>query len=165
MDWGNIQVGEWWPLLLGLAALAAAAAIWYRRKGTLFPDIRLLAETAPAGGIIDRLPLILGVVIIALLILSMMDITTTRSTMVDKTARDFLVIVDTSRSMRENTQIMRDNHPTTFPRRAGLYSGQVDDPSTIPELGRYELARATTRRTRPATKPTRESLMLRQACL
>lgn len=141
MDWSNIQVGVWWPLLLGLAALAVILAVWYRRKGTLFPDIRLLSETAPAGGIIDRLPLILGIVIIVLLILSMMDITTTRSTMVNKTARDFLVIVDTSRSMRENTQIMRETYPTTFPRRAGLYSGQVDDPTTIPELGRYELAR------------------------
>ena len=141
MDWSNIQVGEWWPLLLGLAALLALAVVWFRRKGALFPDIGLLADTAPAGGMIDRLPLILGIAIVVLLILSMMDITTTRSTMVNKTARDFLVIVDTSRSMRENTKIMRENYPTTFPRRAGLYSGQVDDPTTIPELARYELAR------------------------
>ena len=141
MDWVDFQVGKWWPLLLGAIALLILIIIWYRRKGTLFPDIKLLSDTAPAIGILDRLPLVVGVVIVIMLMISMMDITTTRSTVVNKTARDFLVIVDTSRSMRENTILLRDDFPTTFPRRTGLYSGQVDDPSTIPELARYELSR------------------------
>jgi hypothetical protein len=141
MDWSNFQVGKWWPLLLGIAGMLVLFMVWYRSKGELFPDIRLLSDTAPAVGTLDRLPLILGGVIVILLMISMMDITTTRSTVVNKTARDFMVVVDTSRSMRENTSILRENVPTTFPRGAGLYSGQVDDPSTIPELARYELAR------------------------
>ena len=141
MDWSNIQIGNWWPFLLGVTAILVIVAVWYRRKGALFPDIKLLSDTAPARGILDSLPLIVGVLIVILLMIAMMDITTTRSSVVEKTARDFLVIVDTSRSMRENTSILRENYPTTFPRGAGLYSGQVDDPSTIPELARYELSR------------------------
>ncbi len=125
----------------GLLAIALLLVVWYRRKGALFPDSSLLSETAVAGGLADRLPVILGVILLILMVLSLMDISTTRSITIDKRARDFLVIVDTSRSMRENTSLLRDQFKTTYPRRAGLYSGQVDDPTTIPEIARYELAR------------------------
>lgn len=134
-------MGTWWPVLPGLLAVALLLFVWYRRKGALFPDASLLGETAVAGGLLDRLPAILGAIMLVLLVLSLMDISTTRSIVAEKNARDFLVIVDTSRSMRENTSLMRDNFSTRFPRRAGLYSGQVDDPTTIPEIARYELAR------------------------
>jgi hypothetical protein len=43
--------------------------------------------------------------------------------------------------MRENTSLLRSERTPKYKRRTGLYSGEVDDPSTIPELGRYELAR------------------------
>jgi len=141
MDWSDFQVGNWLPLALGVAAILVLIVVWYRRKGELFPDLSLLIDTAPASGIVDRLPVILGVLIVLMLMIALMDITTTQSTVINKTARDFLVIVDTSRSMRENTSIMRAQHPPRYPRKAGLYSGQTDDPTKIPELGRYELAR------------------------
>ena len=160
MEFTNIQVGNWWPLLFGALAIAVLSVIWFRRKGELFPDINLLTDTAPASGILDKLPLILGVIIVFMLMISMMDITTTRSSMVEKTARDFLVIVDTSRSMRENTSLLRENSPTTFPRKAGLYSGQVDDPSTIPELARYELARESLLRFMNALNPNEDRIQL-----
>jgi len=141
MNWSGIQVGAWWPLLPGIAAAMVLLVFWYRRKGALFPDASLLGDTAVAGGLVDRLPVILGGILLILLVMSLMDISTTQSIVASKRARDFLVIVDTSRSMRENTSLLRDQFKTTYPRRAGLYSGQVDDPTTIPEIARYELAR------------------------
>jgi len=141
MNLPQIQVGEWWPLLLGITAVVVLVVIWYRRKGELFPDVRLLSDTASMGGMLDRLPLIMGIMVVSLLILTLMDISTSKSVTVSKRARDFLVIVDTSRSMRENTSLLRSEYPPSYPRRTGLFSGQVDDPTTIPELARYELAR------------------------
>jgi len=140
-NWSSIQVGAWWPLLLGAAGLLLLGVVWLRKKGTLFPDIRLLSQTAAAGGLVDRVPLMLGVPISALLILSLMDISVSRSLEDNKRARDFLVVVDTSRSMRENTELLREDFPLTYERKAGLYVGQVDDPGKIPQLARYELAR------------------------
>ncbi len=141
MDWSSIQVGTWWPVLPGIVAAVVLLVFWNRRKGALFPDVNLLGDTAIAGGLLDRLPVIIGVIMLILLVMALMDISTTRSVVVNKNARDFLVVVDTSRSMRENTSLLRTQFKTTFPRRAGLYSGQVEDPSTIPEIARYELAR------------------------
>jgi Mg-chelatase subunit ChlD len=115
--------------------------VWMRKKGALFPDIRLLANTAIAGGIVDRVPVITGVLISVLLMASLMDISVSRSIEDNKRARDFLVLVDTSRSMRENTGLLRDDNPLTYERKAGLYVGDVEDPSKIPQIARYELAR------------------------
>ena len=123
MNWSGIQVGAWWPVLPGIVAALVLIVLWYRRKGELFPDAHLLSDTAVAGGMLDRVPVILGVTMLVLLVLALMDISTTRSIVVDKRARDFLVIVDTSRSMRENTLLLREQFKTTYPRRAGLYSG------------------------------------------
>jgi len=140
-NWSSIQVGAWWPLWLGTVGIALFGIAWLQRKGSLFPDVRLLSDTAVAGGFLDRLPLMLGVLISVLLMLSLMDISVSRSIEDDKRARDFLVIVDTSRSMRENTELLREDIALTYERKAGLYVGQVDDPGQIPEVARYELAR------------------------
>ncbi|MFQ5982070.1 MAG: VWA domain-containing protein [Woeseiaceae bacterium] len=136
-----MNIGAWWPLSLLAASIVALGIAWIRQNGALFPDINLLKQTVRAGGIADRLPLHLGVLIIALLSLSLMDISATRLVEVDRRARDFLVVVDTSRSMRENTTLLRDQFPPTFERRADLYVGQSENPATIPNLGRYEVAR------------------------
>ena len=73
-----MNVGAWWPLLLLIASFVVLGIAWIRQRGTLFPDINLLKHTAQAGGIADRLPLQLGVLIIVLLLLSLMDISATR---------------------------------------------------------------------------------------
>ena len=140
-NWSSIQVGVWWPLLLAAAGILLLGIVWLQRKGSLFPDIRLLSDTAVAGGFLDRLPLIMGVLISVMLMASLMDISVSRSIEDNKRARDFLVIVDTSRSMRENTDLLREEFPVTYDRKAGLYVGQVEDASRIPELARYEIAR------------------------
>ena len=136
-----MNVGAWWPLLLLIASFAVLEISWIRQRGTPFPDINLLKHTAKAGGIADRLPLVLGVLISALLLLSLMNISATRLIELDRRARDFLVIVDTSRSMREDTALLRAQFPPTFARRADLYVGQSENPANIPNLGRYEVAR------------------------
>ena len=136
-----MSVGAWWPLPLLAASLVVLAIYWRRQNGALFPDIHLLQHTAVACGVADRLPLASGVLIVTLLLLSMMDISTTRVTEVNRRARDFLVIVDTSRSMREDTALLRGQFPPTFERRADLYVGQSENPADIPNLGRYEVAR------------------------
>ena len=136
-----MNIGAWWPLLLLGASFAVLAIAWRRQKGILFPDISLLQHTAPARGIADRLAPALGVLIITLLLLSLMDISATRLIELDRRARDFLVVVDTSRSMREDTALLRGQFPPTFERRADLYVGQSENPANIPNLGRYEVAR------------------------
>ena len=136
-----MNIGAWWPLLLFVASFVVLGIAWIRQRGVLFPDINLLKYTARAGGIVDRLPLQLGVLIVALLLLSLMDISATRLVELDRRARDFLVVVDTSRSMREDTALLRERFPPTFERRADLYVGQSENPASIPNLGRYEVAR------------------------
>ena len=69
----------------------------------------------------------LGVLIVALLLLSLMVISATRLVEIDRRARDFLVVVDTSRSMREDTALLRGQFPPTFERRAELYGGQSEN--------------------------------------
>ncbi len=137
----SVKVGAWWPLLLLAASFGVLGIAWIRQRGALFPDINLLKHTAQAGGVADRLPLALGVLIIVLLLLSLMDISATRLIEHDRRARDFLVVVDTSRSMREDTALLREQFPPTFERRANLYVGQSENPASIPNLGRYEVAR------------------------
>ena len=73
-----MNVGTWWPLLLLVASCVVLGIAWLRQRGVLFPDINLLKHTAYAGGVADRLPLQLGVLVIVLLTLSLMDITATR---------------------------------------------------------------------------------------
>jgi hypothetical protein len=135
----SIRIGNWWPLALVVASLLAFAAARLRTRGALFPDLSLVEATAARFA--DRLPLGLGAVIAVLLLVSLMDITAARRVDVDRRAHDFLVIVDTSRSMRENTALLREDFPPTFERRADLYVGQSEDPASIPNLGRYEVAR------------------------
>lgn len=140
-DWLGIQIGAWWPLVLPVLGLLLILIKRSRSTGTVFPDLRLVADTASVGGLLDRLPLLLGAAISLLLVLSLMDISIFRQSEVSKRARDFLVVVDTSRSMRLNTALLRKDFPPTYERRADLYSGKSDNPADIPELARYEVAR------------------------
>ena len=141
MSWSSLQVGAWWPLLPLVGAGLVLAWRWRRRPGAAFPDPGLAVGTRRAGGVIDRLPILLGAALMLLLAVAMMDVSVSRVVEADKRARDFLVIVDTSRSMRENTSVARRDFPPTYQRRTGLFAGQVDDPAAIPWLARYEVAR------------------------
>lgn len=141
MEWSSLHAGAWWPLLLAAGGLALLSAVWIKRKGAAFPALDRTRPSSAVDGLVDRLPLALGLLISLLLVLSMMNISTSRVVDVDSHARDFLVIVDTSRSMRENTALLREEFPPRYERRADLYAGQSEDPSKIPHLARYEIAR------------------------
>lgn len=141
MQWSSLHADNWWPLLLAFAGCALIAAVWVTGKGAPFPDIDRMRRSGPTEGLADRLPLILGLLIGLLLVLSMMGISVSRVITVDSRARDFLVLVDTSRSMRENTSLLRADFPPKYERRADLYAGRTEDPSKIPQLARYEIAR------------------------
>ncbi len=101
----------------------------------------LITNTVRYRGVIDRLPVILGGLILGLLLVSLMAPSVVRTVTVDQRARDFLVIVDTSRSMRHDANVRRDSIELRYERRAGTFSSNVDDPNKLPLLARYELAR------------------------
>jgi len=84
---------------------------------------------------------IMGGIILLLLMLTLMGPSLVRTVTVDQRARDYLVIVDTSRSMRHDANVSRDSVELRYERRAGTFSTNVDDPNSLPLLARYELAR------------------------
>jgi len=101
----------------------------------------LITRTVTYKGFADRASVVFGGVLLLLLLIVMMEPSLIRIDTVDQRARDFLVIVDTSRSMRHDTTVRREAYDLRFERRAGTFSTAVDDPSTLPYLARYELAR------------------------
>lgn len=101
----------------------------------------LVTNTVRFRGITDRLPVILGGIVLALLVISLMEPSLVRTVTVDQRARDFLVVVDTSRSMRHDANVKRDSVELRYERRAGTFASNVDDPNKLPLLARYELAR------------------------
>jgi Mg-chelatase subunit ChlD len=101
----------------------------------------LVTNTVRFRGITDRLPVILGGIVLGLLVISLMEPSLVRTVTVDQKARDFLVIVDTSRSMRHDANVHRDSIELRYERRAGTFASNVDDPNKLPLLARYELAR------------------------
>lgn len=126
---------------LCILVFAVLAALWFFRIRAHFPDIMLITSTVPARGFVDRLPVILASLILVLLAIVMMGPTVIRTIQVDQRARDFLVLFDTSRSMRHDTTVEREDLDLRFERRAGTFSTAVDDPGNLPYLARYELAR------------------------
>jgi Mg-chelatase subunit ChlD len=141
MDWSSLHVGAWWPAWLAVAGTLLLAGMWLRRRGTSFPSLDLARRRRGLDGMLDRLPLLLGGAIAILLVLSMMNVSVSRVIEDEKRARDFLVVIDTSRSMRENTAVLREEFPPKYERRAGLFAGTAEDPARIPHLARYEIAR------------------------
>ena len=141
IDWGSIQIEHAWPLVLAVASAASLYALWFYRRKNIFPDNVLLTSTRPKGGIGDRFPVAAGAILALLLTLAMMEPSIVRVESVDQRARDFLILVDTSRSMRHDTKVRREEYKLHFERRVGAFSTAVDDPEEIPYIARYELAR------------------------
>ncbi len=141
LDWDSLTFERIWPLWLGVAAVVIFIFLWFYKKRAHFPDIMLLSDTVTAKGILDRLPVIFTAIILGLIIIVLMQPTVIRSITVDQRARDFLVVFDTSRSMRHDTNVRREELELRFERRAGTFSTAVDDPNALPMLARYELAR------------------------
>lgn len=141
IDWSSLQFVRVWPLWLALITAALLFLLWFYRRDTLFPDMDLIAATLPAKGLIDRIPVGIASVLLALLTLVMMEPSVVRIESIDQRARDFLLLVDTSRSMRHDTTVRRDSFALNFERRVGAFATSVEDPQAIPYIARYELAR------------------------
>ena len=101
----------------------------------------LITGSKTKKDLVDRVPTILASLILLLLVIVLMKPTVVRTVLVDQTARDFLVVFDTSRSMRHDTNVKRGDLDLLFERRVGTFSTAVDNPNSLPLLARYELAR------------------------
>jgi Mg-chelatase subunit ChlD len=141
IDWSSIQVDSYWPLFPGLLGAAGLIALWFYRRRRIFPDVDLITATRTKAAFGDRLPVVIGAILLVLLVLVMMKPSVVRVETIDQRARDFLILVDTSRSMRHDTRVRRSDFDLRFERRAGAFSTAVDDPGEIPYIARYELAR------------------------
>jgi len=141
VDWESLSFDRIWPLWLGVVATLVFIGLWFYKKPAHFPDMMLISDTVTYKGILDKLPVIITLFILGLIIIVLMKPTVIRSITVDQRARDFLVIFDTSRSMRHDTNVNREDLDLRFERRAGTFSTAVDDPNALPMLARYELAR------------------------
>jgi Mg-chelatase subunit ChlD len=141
IDWGSLQVARVWPLWLLLITVVLLFLLWFYRRSNLFPDLRLVTATSRAKGLVDRLPIGVGVILLLLLTLAMLEPTVVRIETIVQRARDYLILVDTSRSMRHDTEVRRENFKPNFERRVGAFDEMVSDPQTIPYIARYELAR------------------------
>lgn len=141
IDWNTLRFVRVWPLWLALITTALLFLLWFYRRKTLFPDMHLITATLTAKGFIDRMPLGLGVFLLLLLTLAMMEPSVVRIETVDQRARDYLILVDTSRSMRHDTKVRRDSFELNFERRVGAFAAAVSDPQALPYIARFELAR------------------------
>ncbi|MBT8100987.1 MAG: VWA domain-containing protein, partial [Gammaproteobacteria bacterium] len=141
IDWQTLQFDQTWPFLLLLPVAAVLIALWSFRQTQVFPDLSLAIGTRRAGGIADRWLPVAGLVLLFTLVLVLTGPSVVRVEQREHDARDFVVLVDTSRSMRHDTTASRSDYELSFRRRAGAFSDAVDDPEKLPYIARFELAR------------------------
>lgn len=141
IDWQTLAFTRTWPAWLALAAAALLAGLWYLRRRSVFPDLGLVMRTRTGGGWLDRFLPVTGLALLAALLLVMMEPSVVRVETVEQDARDFVILVDTSRSMRHDTDAERADFELSFERRVGAFSEAVDNPNELPYVGRFELAR------------------------
>lgn len=141
IDWSTLDFGRLWPAGLILLAALLFGALWRWRQPAIFPDIALVTATRRFHGLPDRLVTLCGALILLLLVLGMMQPSVVLQERVEQRARDFIILVDTSRSMRHDTRVRRDSLDLRYERRAGAFFETVDDPATLPFVARFELAR------------------------
>lgn len=139
--WDTLHFSRTWPLWMLAAVFVLLFYRWQHRGRTLVPDIAPVLRTRTAQGWFDRAPLASGLLLLVLLALALTAPTVVREQVVEQQARDFVVLVDTSRSMRRDTAVRRDAFDPKFERRAGAFSEAVTDFDAMPWLARYELAR------------------------
>ncbi|MGH8167810.1 MAG: hypothetical protein ACREQ1_11255, partial [Woeseiaceae bacterium] len=139
--WETLQFERLWPA--GLAALAAVALAWawFRRSQHAFPDMTLITGTQRNRKLVDGAIPVTGVILLVLLTLALMNPSVVHKEEVEQRARDFVILVDTSRSMRHDTRVRRDATELHYERRTGAFLEAVDDPQAIPFVARFELAR------------------------
>lgn len=141
IQWQTLAFDQTWPAGLALATGALLACLWFLRRRAVFPDLGLVVHTRRLGGLGDRLVPVAGGILLLMLIVVMMGPSVVHSEAVEQRARDFVILVDTSRSMRHDTAVRRADYDLTYTRRVGAFSEAVDDPNALPFVARFELAR------------------------
>lgn len=140
IDWQTLQFAQTWPVWLALSTACVLLVLWYWRR-SVFPDLTLILRTRRGGGITDRLLPVTGYALMAALMVVMMGPSVVFIERIEQRARDFVILVDTSRSMRHDTAAERRAFELNFHRRVGAFAENVDDPNAMPYVARYELAR------------------------
>ena len=140
IDWQTLRFEQTWPVWLALSTACVLLVLWFRRR-SVFPDLTLILRTRRGGGITDRLLPVTGYALMAALMVVMMGPSVVLIERIEQRARDFVILVDTSRSMRHDTAAERRAFELNFHRRVGAFAENVDDPNAMPYVARYELAR------------------------
>ncbi len=141
IDWGTLETARSWPIAVALVAVLALAAVWRYRPGETFPDVLLLERARGRFAFAERLVPVIGVLLLILFAVAMTGPSVVRVDRVEQRARDFFVLVDTSRSMRHDTGVRRSSATLHFERRVGAFLEAVGDPDAMPYVARFELAR------------------------
>lgn len=141
IDWSTLEFSRTWPAVIGGLALAVLAALWFRRHAATFPDLALLDAARGPFALTDRAVPLGGLLILCLLALAMAGPAVVREDRIQQQARDFVILVDTSRSMRHDTDVRRELADLHFARRVGAFQEAVAHPDAMPFVARFELAR------------------------
>lgn len=141
IDWQTLAFAQTWPAWLAAGLALSFALLWFFRRRSVFPDLGLVLRTRGHGGWPDRLLPAAGIALMGMLLLVLMRPSVVRIETIEQDARDFVILVDTSRSMRHDTDAERAAFDLNFERRVGAFSEAVEDPNELPYVGRFELAR------------------------
>lgn len=139
IDWSTLEFEAIWPLWLFISCGAGLLLVWLFGRSQIHPDLQVIKATQ---GIRLEWTHIFGGITLLLLITSLLaqpSVVIEKRVMRD--ARDFLVLVDTSRSMRHDTEVRRGAVDMHFERRANGFLEVVDKPDNLPFVARFELAR------------------------
>jgi Mg-chelatase subunit ChlD len=140
-DWLSLTFVRLWPALLAAAAVVGLVILWRRPRGGQFPLPMLQVSASRSAFRAEALFPTAGIAVLVLLALAMMGPKIASEQRVSQRARDFMILVDTSRSMRHDTAVRRADMETRFQRRAGAFFDAVENPDELPYVARYELAR------------------------
>lgn len=141
IEWSTFEIARFWPIAVALLAVMVLWAIWRFRPGAAFPDLGLLERVRGSAAPGDRFVPVAGVLLMILFAMAMAGPSVVRVDTVEQRARDFVVLVDTSRSMRHDTGVQRGATTLHFERRVGAFLEAVADPNAMPFVARFELAR------------------------
>lgn len=141
IDWSTLEFARLWPAVVGGLALVALAALWFARRGAVFFDTALIDSVSGRFPLADRLVPVVGLLLLSMFTVAMTGPSVVRQDRIEQRARDFVILVDTSRSMRHDTSVRRDSANLHFERRVGAFQEAVAEPDAMPFVGRFELAR------------------------
>ena len=157
INWSSFAIINSWPVLLGLFTLLFFVWQWRSHQGKLFPDINLLARTrSRSSAVVDHLSIGLGSLVIFLLLAALASPSIEITRTVERTAREFMILLDSSGSMQGDTLVPRSGAKLNYerPLKLGLIpvTGERGERGTgvnaesLPWLARYEVARESIRR-------------------